>query len=154
INQFNPVSVLANAATGATTAFGQFAMDKFDEYSAEAYLAGKYRGFSLVVDGWARVLNDFEAPKNVGGLNPSRVILYQPGAGVAPSATTVGAGTAGVFPRRAIYDYGTLLQGGYFIIPKKLEVAGRWAWLYGESGDVFGDGVRRTMTVPGAPAGL
>ena len=42
--------------------------------------------------------------------------------------------------RHGLVDYGTMLQAGYFIIPKKLEVAARWSWIRGESGDINGKG--------------
>jgi hypothetical protein len=48
-----------------------------------------------------------------------------------------------------------MLQGGYFIIPKKLEIAGRWSWIRGESGNINGNGTFRTLaagSVPGVPA--
>src|SRR5262249_22165733 len=34
------------------------------------------------------------------------------------------------------------------IIPKKMEVAARWTWVRGQSGDINGDGTFRTMALP------
>lgn len=150
MNQFNNVSPagapFANAAA--------FNLDRFDEYTFEAFAAGKFRGFSLLCDSWFRVLDDFRAPPGVngapiagskGGINPTNAILYQPGNGITGTS-------AAVFNKSVIYDYGFMLQGGYFIIPRKLEVCARWSWLRGESGDVFGDGVNtaKPVVVPGA----
>lgn len=38
---------------------------------------------------------------------------------------------------------------GYYLIPKKLEVAARWSWVRGRSGDINGNGTFHTVTVPG-----
>src|SRR5262249_33615380 len=63
--------------------------------------------------------------------------------------------------RGGFIDYGTLLQGGYFIVPKKLEVVGRYSWIRGQSGNIRGDGTFRNLTakertllgIPSAKAG-
>ena len=65
---------------------------------------------------------------------------------------TLGAGGAtrnALFPHHGLTDYGTMLQAGYFIIPKKLEIAARWSWIRGESGDINGKGTFTTVALPG-----
>jgi len=42
-----------------------------------------------------------------------------------------------------------MLQAGYFIIPKKLEVAARFSMVRGESGDVNGNGKFTQVVIPG-----
>ncbi len=41
------------------------------------------------------------------------------------------------------------MQGGYFVIPKKLEIVGRYDLIEGDSGDINGTGKFRTVTLPG-----
>jgi hypothetical protein len=53
-----------------------------------------------------------------------------------------------LFPNKALVDYGMTLQGGYFVIPKKLEVVARWSWINGSSGDVLGNGTTSAIDVP------
>jgi hypothetical protein len=113
-------------------------IDSFDSYSYEAFITGKYRGFSFLNDWWVRDLNNFHAPAS----DPFNRIVYNVG-GVTGNF---------LFPNHPIIDYGTMLQGGYFIVPKKLEVAARWSWIRGESGDVFGNGkTAHVFVIGGTP---
>src|SRR5205085_2949526 len=106
------------------------------------FLAGKYRGFSLLNEWWLRDLTRFQSTPAGGNL-----ILYQDSLG--PGRTAANA----LFPAHtSLIDYGSVLQAGYFLIPRKLEVAARWSWVRGRSGDVNGDGVVTTVAVPGVAA--
>jgi hypothetical protein len=112
----------------ATNLRGSHAVDKFDYYTYEAFAGLKWRGFSLTSDWWIRDLNNFRAAPNGGD-----VILYtytNPA-----SKATVNA----LFPNKALIDWGTQLQAGYFLIPHKLELVARWSWISGDSGDILGD---------------
>src|SRR5262249_15241454 len=97
-----------------------------------AFLAGKYRGFSFCNEWWIRDLNNFRTTPNGKGN-----IIYTSNFGNS------------LFPGGALVDYGFTLQAGYFLIPKKLEVAARWSWINGESGDINGLGTFKTIAVPG-----
>jgi hypothetical protein len=122
-----------------------FTLDEFDSYSYEWFIAGKYKGFSFLNDWWVRDLNNFHAPN--GGID--NAILYGPPAGVTLAP---GTPTTFLFPNHPIIDWGMMLQCGYFIVPKKLEICGRWSWVRGESGDLFGSGkVLNTITLAGGP---
>jgi hypothetical protein len=55
---------------------------------------------------------------------------------------------AALFPDHSLLDYGMNLQGGYFIIPKKLELVARWSWVRGDSGDINGTGKFNTVFLP------
>jgi hypothetical protein len=152
INLLNGGGVNNNA-----DAIGQFAADAFDSYTYEAYIAGKWRGFSILNDWWVRDLDNFRGRRFPSGAYPgngiNEPILY--------SVNNVGSNTLnqiGLFPNHALLDYGMMLQAGYFIVPKKLEVAARWSWIRGESGDIRGDGTFTTLTAAqvkalGIPAG-
>jgi len=116
---------------------GSHAVDEFDSYTYEAFLGGKYRGFSFVNDWFFRNLNNFRTTPN--GLGN---IIYQ-------DAT----GANALFPRsRGLFDYGMELMSGYFLVPKKWEVVARWSWVRGNSGDINGNGTFHTMTIPGVAA--
>jgi hypothetical protein len=117
---------------------GSHAVDSFDSYSYNAFLAGKYHGFSLSNEWWLRNLNNFRTTPN--GLGN---IIYQDTLGPG------GAATNALFPAHGLLDYGMTLQGGYFVIPKKLQVVARWSWVRGESGDINGTGKFTTVTLPG-----
>jgi hypothetical protein len=117
---------------------GSHDVDKFDAYTYNAFLAGKYHGFSICNEWWFRNLNDFRtAPNGMGN------IIYQDTLGPG------GASANALFPHHGLLDYGTTLQAGYFIIPKRLEVAARWSWIRGQSGDINGNFRFVTVTVPG-----
>jgi hypothetical protein len=131
-----------------------FALDAVDSYSYDVFWAGKWRGFSLYNEWWLRNLNNFRALRSpaVGGTpttnntgvdNP---ILY--------SSTIAGTTAASLFPQnRGLIDYGFSLQGGYFVVPRKLEIAGRWAWIRGQSGNSNGDGTFSTVNINGVQGG-
>jgi hypothetical protein len=140
INLLNGGGINNNAA-----GVGQFAADAFDSYTYEAYLAAKWRGFSILNDWWVRDLTNFRGRRQPSGTYPgngvNQPILY--------SVNNVGSNTlnqVGIFPNHALLDYGMMLQAGYFIVPKKLEIAGRWSWIRGESGNIRGDGTFTTLT--------
>jgi hypothetical protein len=127
---------IANNAAGV----GQFAVDAFDSYTYEAFVTAHWRGFSILNDWWIRDLDNFRGRRGPTGIYPGNG-LDQPIVYSAPGGTG-----AALFPaRHGIIDYGTALQGGYFIVPKKLEIAGRWSWIRGESGNIFGNG---TLAAP------
>jgi hypothetical protein len=126
-----------------------FAVDAFDSYTYEAFIAGKWHGFSILNDWWIRDLDNFRGRKAPAGTYPGNgldlPILY--------GANNVGSNAltnTALFPHHSVIDFGTMVQGGYFIIPKKLEVAGRWSWIRGASGDIRGDGTFTTTTIAGA----
>jgi hypothetical protein len=126
---------LINLLNGdATTPAGAHDVDMFDAYTYEAFVAGKYRGFSFLNDWFFRDLNNFRTTPNGQGN-----IIY-----------TDSSGNNALFPaNRGLFDYGMMLQGGYFIIPKKFEIAARWSWIRGQSGDLNGNGTFTTRTIPG-----
>src|SRR5262249_29626254 len=84
-------------------------------------------------------LNNFHTTANGQGN-----IVYQDslGAGGAPHNA--------LFPAdRGLLDLGMELSAGYFLIPRKLELAARWSWIHGQSGDINGNGTFRLVTIPG-----
>jgi hypothetical protein len=118
---------------------GAHAVDKFDAYTYTAFAAGKYRGFSLHNEWWFRHLNNFRTTPN--GLGN---IIYQSTLGPPGPARNA------LFPaNQGLFDYGMELSAGYFLIPKHLEIAARWAWVRGQSGDINGNGTRKFTIVPG-----
>ncbi len=123
---------------------GAHAVDKFDSYSYNAFVAGKYHGFSLSNEWWIRNLDNFKTTPN-GGNN----ILYSSNVNAPVAGTAIGTSTTALFPRGGMIDYGMQLQGGYFLIPKRLEAVARWSWIRGESGDVNGNG--KTLAVVNVP---
>jgi hypothetical protein len=130
---------LLDGLTNATTPNGSHAVDEFNSSSFEAFWATKYRGLSVWNDWWYRSLNAFHTTPN-GQDN----IIYQDTLG--PNAGTRNA----LFPRQhALIDWGTAIGVGYFIIPKKLELVGRFSMVEGNSGDTNGKGTFTTRTIPG-----
>ncbi|HZT83413.1 MAG TPA: hypothetical protein VFA26_24495, partial [Gemmataceae bacterium] len=118
---------------------GAHAVDKFDAYTYTVFLSGKYRGLSLHNEWWLRNLNNFQAAPDGRG-----VIIYQDSLGPG------GASRNALFPSgQGIIDYGMELSAGYFLVPRKLEVAARWSYVRGQSGDINGNGTFRNATVPG-----
>lgn len=116
---------------------GSHAVDMFDAYSYNVFLAGKYHGFSILNEWWLRDLDNFRTTPN--GLGN---IIYTRGPATAPIAT--------LFPTHGLIDYGTNLQAGYFIVPKRFEIAARWSWVRGQSGDINGDGtLSKPIKIPG-----
>jgi hypothetical protein len=123
-----------NLLDGATsTPAGSHAVDKFDYYTYDAWASFHWRGFSLTNEWWVRRLTGFQTIPS--GRN---LIIYQDG-----------SGANALFPGGNLTDFGTLVQGGYFLIPKKLEIVGRYDIVEGESGDINGTGHFRTVTLPG-----
>ena len=54
--------------------------------------------------------------------------------------------------------YGSQLQGGYFVVPKKLELCARVSWIRGDSGNIQGNNTFTNLTAAqvaalGLPAG-
>jgi hypothetical protein len=156
INLLNGGGVNPNAA-----GVGQFAADAFDSYTYEAYVAGKYKGFSFLSDWWIRDLNNFRGRRFPAGAYPgngnNQPILYS-----VNNAGSNALNQVGLFPAgQGVIDWGTMLQAGYFLVPKKLEVAARWSWLRGESGSIRGDETftnltaaqRAALGIPTAAAG-
>jgi hypothetical protein len=124
---------LLNGDGATATPVGGHAVDMFDAYSFNTFWAAKYRGFSVLNEWWFRDLNNFRTTPSGRG-----DIIYTSNFGNS------------LFPaNRGLFDYGMSLQAGYFIIPKKLEVAVRWAWINGQSGDINGNGRSTLVTVPG-----
>jgi hypothetical protein len=126
---------LINLLSGdAATPNGSHAVDEFDAYRYEAFVAGKYKGFSFLNDWFFRNMNNFRTTPN--GLGN---IIY-----------VDSTGANALFPaNHGLFDYGTMLQAGYFIVPKRWEVAARWSWIRGDSGDLNGNGTFTTRTIPG-----
>ena len=117
-----------DGSTAATTLKGAHAVDEFDVYNWTVFAAAKWHGFSLSNEWWFRDLTGFKAAPNGNDL-----IFY-----TYTDPRTKSTVTA-LFPDKALFDYGMTLQGGYFLIPKKLELVARWSWISGDSGDLIGD---------------
>ncbi|MBI1915572.1 MAG: hypothetical protein HYS12_12690 [Planctomycetes bacterium] len=127
----------AVAAVAGTSAF---AVDAFDSYNFEGFASFKWRGFSLTSDSWLRTVNNFRGEKDLT-TGRERPILY--------SVNNVGSNAltnVALFNHGALVDYGTLVQGGYFVIPKKLELVARYSVVRGESGNIRGDGAFTTLS--------
>jgi hypothetical protein len=123
--------------SGVASGNSPFAVDAFDAYTYDVYWAGKYRGLSIYNEWWFRNLNNFRGERSPGpGNNP---ILYT-------MNTPSGATATALFNRTGLFDYGTTVHAGYFLIPKKLEIAGRFSWISGQSGDINGNGTFSTVT--------
>jgi hypothetical protein len=118
---------------------GSHAVDDFDAYTYTAFVAAKYHGFSVHNEWWLRNLTGFHTSANGHG-----DIIYQDSLG--PGGTAANA----LFPAsHGLVDIGTEVAAGYFIIPKKLEIAARWSWVAGQSGDINGNHTFHTVTIPG-----
>jgi hypothetical protein len=130
---------LINVLNGdATAPAGSHDVDMFDAYVYDVFLAGKYHGFSFCNEWWLRDLDNFRTTPNGRGN-----IIYQDTLGPK------GASANALFPAHALLDYGMTLSTGYFLIPKKLEIAARWSMVRGESGDINGLGKFTLVNVPG-----
>lgn len=129
------VNLLNGGTTPAATA-GRYGLDKFTANSFEAFYAVKYRGLSFMNDWWVRNLSDLRSTDR-GGRNS--IVYIDP-------VTNANA----LFPYgRTLVDFGSNFQGGIFVIPKRLELVGRWAWVMGNSGDAHGNGnVVNTVNLP------
>src|SRR5262249_33358903 len=53
-----------------------FAVDAFDSYIYSAFIAGKYRGFSLYNEWWVRDVNNFRGFRALGAPTVNNAILY------------------------------------------------------------------------------
>jgi hypothetical protein len=128
-----------NGGSAAASPGGNRAVNKFDAYSYSVFGAAKWRGLSVYNEWWFRNLNAFRSL--------SGQILY---------TDTLGPGGAprlALFPsNQGLLDYGMNVSAGYFIIPRKLEVAARWAWVTGQSGNINGNGTFSTVNLPGVGA--
>jgi hypothetical protein len=126
---------LINLLAGdATAPAGSHAVDEFDAYTYEAFGSLHYKGFSITNDWFFRNLNNFRTTPN--GLGN---IIYADG-----------AGKNALFPaNHGLFDYGMVLQSGYFIVPKTWEIVARWSWIRGDSGDLNGNGKFTNVTLPG-----
>jgi hypothetical protein len=145
INLLNGGGAAAPPGVAAVDGVGQFAVDRFNSYTFEAFIHGKWKGFSILNDWWVRDLNNFTGRKFPTGVYPGNGI-NQP---ILYSVNNIGNNSLNqnaLFPSHAILDFGTMIQGGYFIVPKKWEIAARWSWLRGESGDIRGNGKFVTLT--------
>jgi hypothetical protein len=114
---------LLNGGTGATS--NLHAIDKFDSYTLDVWASGKYKGFSLENEWWVRDLTDFKTVPAGGN-----VIEY--------TADGKSAGANLIFPGHDLIDFGTQIQAGYFVVPKKAEIVARFSIIEGQSGDVGG----------------
>ncbi len=139
------ISLLGGGGLGAigTTGASAYSLDAVDSYTFEAYWAAKWHGFSIYNGYWARDLNNFRGVRESTGNGTAAYpgngrdnsILYT--VNTSPTATT-----AALFPsNKALIDLGAQLQGGYFVLPKKLELVARVSVITGDSGDVYGDGL-------------
>jgi hypothetical protein len=125
---------LINLLNGdAVAPAGSHAVDRFNSYTFDAFAALHFRGLSIYNESWCRILNDFQTTP--AGRN---AIVYQDG-----------SGANALFPGGPLVDCGTAVQVGYFLIPKKLEVAGRWDMITGDSGSINGTGRFTTTRLPG-----
>ena len=116
---------IANNAAGV----GQFAIDAADEYTFNAFIAGKWHGFSLYADSWFRNVDNLRGRREPTGAYPgngvNQPILYSTTlAGGAATATLLNAG--------GFFDYGTALQGSRVLRrsrrPAGRSSRGRWPW--------------------------
>jgi hypothetical protein len=151
INMLNGGGRNQNASASGVS---PFALDAVDEYTYDVFWAGKWRGWSLYNEWWLHNLNNFRGlrsatvggPALTNGTGVNNPILY--------TSTIGGTNAAALFPQnRGLIDYGFSLQSGYFLIPRKLEIAGRWAWIRGQSGNINGDGTFTTVNLPGVNGG-
>ncbi len=123
------IDILNGDTLSATTSINAaHAVDKFDATTLNWFTAAKWRGWSIDNEWWLRVLNDFSAP--VGGTP----IVYTARTGAG------GAAQPAIFNVNNLVDWGVVFQGGYFVIPTKLEVVARWSMVSGESGSINGNG--------------
>lgn len=117
------------------------AIDSVDQYKFEYFVTGHYKGFSFLNDWWVQDLTNFQGAKNSLGM--SNPILYNSNRfGNTENVTSL-------FPGGSMYDYGFNLAVGYFLVPKKWEVAARWDFISGQSGSPNGNGTFTTTNLPG-----
>jgi hypothetical protein len=114
---------LLNGGTGTTA--NLHALDSFTSTTGDAFIAYKYKGFAIENEWWIRDLTDFKSVP--GGGN---VIEY--------TADGKSSGPNLIFPGHDLIDFGSQVEAGYFVIPKKAEVVARFSIIEGESGSVGG----------------
>jgi hypothetical protein len=117
----------------STTPAGAHAVDRFNSYTFDSFISLHFRGLSIYNESWCRILNDFQTTPPGGN-----AIIYQDG-----------SGANALFPSGPLVDCGTAVQVGYYLIPRKLEIAGRWDMIAGESGSINGNGHFTTVRLPG-----
>src|SRR5207302_1355707 len=105
----------------------------------------KYHGWSLYNEWWVRDLNNFRGFRPLGAPAINNPILYT-------MNTPSGSSGAAFFGENSLVDFGMTVQSGYFIVPKKLELAGRYSFISGVSGDINGNGT--FVTVPSTTLGI
>ena len=128
------INLLDGGSNAAGDPNGPHAVDEFDSYTYGAFAALKYKGFSIWNEWYVRDLTGFRTPADGKGN-----IIYQDA-----------GGNNSLFPaNHALVDFGSTLQGGYFIVPRKLELVARYSFVRGESGDIQGAGKFVTVTLPG-----
>jgi hypothetical protein len=133
-----------DGSSAQTTLRGAHAVDEFNAYSYSVFAAAKWHGWSISNEWWIRDLTNFHSAPT--GFDQILYTYIDP--------TTRKSVTA-LFPNKALVDYGMTLQGGYFVIPKKLELVARWSYINGESGDILGNGTTSAINIPsgtGQPA--
>jgi hypothetical protein len=138
------VATAATVAGGTVNAFNNnitagnspFAVDAFNAMTLDAFWAAKWKGFSFYNEWWYRDLSDFRGEK-VGQV--TLPILYS-------TTNANGGSAAALFPKKNLTDMGMAAQAGYFIIPGKLEIAGRYDLVSGNSGDISGDYTHGTVS--------
>jgi hypothetical protein len=137
-----------------------FWMDKNDQYTYEAFISGKWRGFSFTNDWFFRYYDNFQGTHNATGFdNPILYTAVNPFNIINSNANNLKApgNEVGLFNVGSMMDFGMTLQVGYFIIPKKAEICARWGMIDGQSGDFLGNGTfhngpvmfGETIVVPG-----
>lgn len=126
---------MINLLDGAPgTPAGAHSVDKFDYYTSDMWASLHWRGFSLTNEWWLRRLTGFQTNPHGGNQ-----IVYQDG-----------TGANALFPGGNLFDFGTMLQSGYFVVPKKLEIIGRYSTIDGTSGAIDGNGkVLRKVSIAG-----
>ena len=144
------LNVLNGGGFGVDAAgVGQYGVDAFDSYTYETYWAAKWRGFSVYNGWWLQDINNFRGRRLPASGSGAGVY---PGNGInQPIVYTSNFGPA-LFTKGELITYGTQVQGGYFLVPKKLEIAGRFSWIRSDSGDINGNpgAARGTVLLPNA----
>jgi hypothetical protein len=139
------LGLLNGAGFNANSAgVGQYAVDAYDSYTYETFVAAKWRGASILMDAFFENIDNIRGRRAPEGVYPgngkNQQILYT-------ANTPQGKTYTALFPSGVGLDqYGFNLQGGYFLIPKKLEVVARWANIRGDDGSINGDGSRTALT--------
>ena len=158
------IGLLNGGGIGVNAAgVGQYGVDAFDSYTYECYWAGKFKGFSMYNGWWLQNIDNFRGRRLPA--SGSGASVY-PGNGIDQSIVYTSAFGPTLFPaNKGLLTWGTQVQCGYFVIPKKLEICGRWSLISGDTGDINGNlrrgpnvilpnnitgGTATVATVPGA----